>query len=142
MERSASLQLRGGFSLVEAVVAVLLLTVVVTALAAHLFQVSRRGVVVENDDYRQALIASELDRLTAVPFDLLEDNGWRTANADWKTSDEPPFPHRRKVLVDESADGRALELRLIIEQDLPVERVDTVLLVRPRPVGGNPFSSR
>lgn len=126
----------------EAVVAVLLLSVIVTALAAHLFQVSRRGLVVANDDYRQAVISRELDRLTAVPFALLEDNSWQSENADWMTYDEPPFPHRRKVLVNESADGKALEVQLIIEQDVPVLRVDTVLLVRPRPIGGNPFNTK
>lgn len=128
--------------MVEAVVAVLLLTVIVTALAAHLFQVSRRGLAVANDEYRQALITGELDRLTALPLALLEDSDWQKENADWMTHDEPPFPHRRKVLVDESMDGSALELRLIIEQETPVSRADTVLLIRPRSVGGNPFKTK
>lgn len=140
MAGSKMLQARDGVSLVEAIVAILLLTVIVTALAAHLFQVSRRTLAVANDGHRQAVITREFDRLTALPFDQLENNGWQQANAAWHEFPDPPYPHRRKILVAQAQDGKALELRLVIDQELPIQRVDTILLVRPRPVGGNPFN--
>lgn len=139
---SFSPRAREGFSLVEAMVAVLLLTLIVTTLGTHLFHVSRRGIDVAIDGHRQALVARELDRLAALPFHLLEDASWKNENSVWIMHEDPPFPHRRKIVVDQSADGRALELRLIIEQETPIQRVDTILFVRPRPAGGNPFGTQ
>lgn len=140
MNKPVAFQAREGLSLVEAIVAILLLTVIVTALAAHLFQVSRRGLAVANDGHRQAVVTREMDRLTAMPFSLLEDNNWQQTSANWHEFPDPPYPHRRKILVDETQDGNALELRLVIDQEIPVQRVDTIRLIRPRPVAGNPFN--
>lgn len=127
--------LREGFSLVEAVVATLLLTIIVTGLAAHLYGVARKGLVVANNSYRHAVVTQELGRLTVVPYSLLQDQ-------DWRTIDDSPYPHRQRVQVIPLADGSAKEVRLIIEQTVPVQRTDTMRLIRARPVTGNPFNTK
>jgi hypothetical protein len=127
--------LREGFSLVEAVVATLLLTIIVTGLAAHLYGVARKGLVVANNSYRHAVVTQELGRLTVMPYSELKDE-------DLPPITDSPYPHQKSVRVIPLPDGSAKEVRLIIEQTVPVPRTDTLRLIRARPVTGNPFNTK
>lgn len=133
MTGAASAEGREGFSLVEAIVAILLLTIVLTALAAHLYGVARQNLIVANDGYRNAVITQELGRLSVLPYDKLQDES-EVAIAT------PPFPHRRRVEVVQ-IDTRTKEVRLIIEQTTPVRRTDTMTVLRTQMVVGNPFKT-
>lgn len=126
---------RDGFSFVEAIVAIVLLAIILTSLAAHLYGISRRNMVLANDSYRDAVVMQELGRLSVIPYDNLQDESRLTF-------DSPPYPHRRRVEVVDGPDGRSKEVRLIIEQTSPVERTDTMVVIRTQPISGNPFNTK
>ncbi|PYO46446.1 MAG: hypothetical protein DMD72_12785 [Gemmatimonadetes bacterium] len=62
---------RKGFVLVEVIVAMVLLAVAVSSLAALVWSVSQSGVKTSGDAYRNGVLMQEVNRLEGIPYDSI-----------------------------------------------------------------------
>ena len=60
-----------GFTLVEVVVSMMILSVVLVSLAAVTFQTARRSLGAQGVDQRQAVLMQQINLFSAVPYDSL-----------------------------------------------------------------------
>ena len=92
-ERSGS---KGGFTLVEVVVALTLLVLVLIGITQMSFVLTQRTYGVSVAAARSAIITEQLNRLTALPYaDLVVEEGTVTVS-------QSPLPHERTITVDQS----------------------------------------
>src|SRR5213082_3474104 len=68
---SGSPEGRKGFVLVEVIVAMVLLAVAVSSLAALVYSVSRSGIRTSGDAYRNGVLMQEVNRLEGIPYDSI-----------------------------------------------------------------------
>ncbi|MCI0687945.1 MAG: prepilin-type N-terminal cleavage/methylation domain-containing protein [Sporichthyaceae bacterium] len=122
---------RGGFTLVEALVAIVLLSVGALALGSLLARSSRMAVASASTIHGTAALSTEVGRLNALPFDQLP-----AAGETCTTVSTPPFPHTLCTrLTDVSATVK--EVRVRVTPSAAGVRADTVNFQRTLP-GGNP----
>ena len=88
---------RKGFVIVEVIVAMVLLAVAVTSLAALLTSISRSGMVATGNAYRNGVLMNEVNRLEGLPFDSV-----RVGSSSVVVS-ALPYPHTRAIRVDSTA---------------------------------------
>jgi prepilin-type N-terminal cleavage/methylation domain-containing protein len=83
---------RDGFTLVEIVVAMMILSVVMVTLAGLTFQTARRALSSQGIDQRQAVLQQQANMMAAVPYDSL-------ANFTGCTTVTTPFAYTRCVTM-------------------------------------------
>ena len=66
---TATSKARKGFVLVEVIVAMVLLAVAVTSLAALMYSVSQSGMKATGNAYRNGVLMQEVNRLEGIPYD-------------------------------------------------------------------------
>jgi prepilin-type N-terminal cleavage/methylation domain-containing protein len=86
---------RKGFVIVEVIVAMVLLAVAVTSLAALLYSISQSGMVATGNAYRNGVLMNEVNRLVALPYDSLAVG---SASLSVSTA---PYPHTRNITIAE-----------------------------------------
>ena len=121
-----------GFSLVELMVAIVLLGAILVGVAQMSFVLARRTYGMSGTHARDAVIAQQVEQFTALPFDSLK------GKAGTITVNKPPLPYQRTVLVD-SLSPKWRRVTLVVKPLNPAVRPDTVVLERAKP-GGNPFN--
>jgi prepilin-type N-terminal cleavage/methylation domain-containing protein len=127
MSRNSS---SSGFTLVEALVAVVLLSVGALILGSLLARSARLAVASASTIHGTAALSAEVARLNALPYDQLPAAGETCA-----TVTAAPFPHTRCTqLTDVSATVK--ELRVRVSPASADIRPDTVTFRRSLP-GGN-----
>jgi len=128
MSRNAS---RGGFTIIEALVAIVLLSIGALALGSLLVTSSRMSIASASTIHGTAVLSAEVARLNTLPFDQLP-----AAGETCTTVTSAPFPHTRCTrLTDVSATVK--EVRVRVTPATPNVRADTVSFQRTLP-GGNP----
>jgi prepilin-type N-terminal cleavage/methylation domain-containing protein len=125
---------RPGVSLVEVLVALTLMTVVLTALSGLTFRAARQTNQLSGGGYRQGVLVQETNRLTAEPFANLP------ALAGCVTEAGGVFPHTRCVTVTNLSSTRR-RATIIVTPAQPGVRPDTVIVERTNPPVGNPLST-
>lgn len=115
-----------GFTLIEALFAMMISAVVLTALAPALVHVAQqqRGFQVRAET--DGLLLAEANRYTAMPFDELP------AGDQCVTVDSGTFPHTRCVTVVTSGTGRRT-LTVVVTPLYAGVEPDTVVVQRRRP---------
>ncbi|MEX2282863.1 MAG: prepilin-type N-terminal cleavage/methylation domain-containing protein [Gemmatimonadota bacterium] len=83
---------RDGFTLVEVVVAMMILSVVMVSLAGLTFQTAQRAISSQGIDQRQAVMMQQANMLAAVPYDSL-------GNYTGCTTVTTPFAYTRCVTM-------------------------------------------
>jgi prepilin-type N-terminal cleavage/methylation domain-containing protein len=83
----------GGFTLVEVLVSLTLLSVASVALGSMLFRVTRQAGAASTGSYQTAMISGEVSRLGATPYDLL-------APGTTCVSVTEPFPGTRCTTIN------------------------------------------
>jgi prepilin-type N-terminal cleavage/methylation domain-containing protein len=83
----------GGFTLVEVLVSLTLLSVASVALGSMLFRVTRQAGAASTGSYQTAMISGEVSRLGATPYDLL-------APGTTCVSVTQPFPGTRCTTIN------------------------------------------
>ncbi len=120
-----------GFTLIEAMVAITLLSVGALALGGLLARSSRMAIASASTLHGTAAMSTEVGRLNALPFDQLP-----AAGETCTTISAAPFPHTRCTrLTDVSATVK--EVRVRVTPAAANVRPDTVNFQRTKP-GGNP----
>src|SRR3954465_2653143 len=86
---------RKGFALVGIIVAMVLLAVAVSSLAALVYSISRSGLVATGNAYRNGVLMQEVNRLEGIPYDSVRVGTTST------TVSTGTYPHVRTVVVAE-----------------------------------------
>lgn len=122
-----------GFSLVEAVVAIMLLGVCLMGIAKANFVIARRFYALSAGAARDGVLAQQMNQFTSLPFDSLAHSAGTT------TVSKPPLPYTRKIIVD-SLSPKLKRVTIVITPLNPAVRPDTLVLQRSKP-GKNPFNT-
>lgn len=125
---------REGVSLVEVLVAITLMTIVLTALSGLSFQAARQTTRLSGDGYRQAVLMQESNRVTATPFASLP------GLAGCTTENGGAFPHTRCVTVTNLSTSRR-RVQIVVTPTQPGVRPDTTVIDRTNPPTVNPLST-
>lgn len=118
---------RGGFILMEAIVAITLMALILTPLAAMVFKITARSHRIVGSTYLNAVRMQEVNYLEAVPYDSLTDGTTTT------TVQFPKFPYTRKVIVGQYYVKYMLKARnvtLIITPANTLYKPDTTKFIR------------
>lgn len=123
-----------GFSLIEVMVAIVLLAVVLLSLAPVTLSMARQTRLATTITQRTAVLAGEVDRLTAVDFTSLPAVG--TACTSFSLSG---FPHTKCITVaDVNAKTKQI---MVIVTPTNGAAADTTIFERSKGGGSNPLYS-
>ena len=117
---------RKGFVLVEVIVAMVLLAVAVSSLAALVYSVSRSGIRTSGDAYRNGVLMHEVNRLEAVPYDSIP-NGTSTIVVTGGS-----YPHTRVITTTEPAVNVVKNIKIVITPANPTFKKDSVSFTRTK----------
>jgi type II secretory pathway pseudopilin PulG len=118
---------RGGFILMEVVVAMTLLALIMTPLAAMVFKITARNHRTVGNTYRNAVSMHYVNYLEAIPYDSLAQ-GTKTITVTAK-----PYPHTVKTTVTEYYSKwqlKAKKVSLVITPANSLYKPDTINFIR------------
>jgi prepilin-type N-terminal cleavage/methylation domain-containing protein len=125
-EAAASRGAKKGFVLVEVIVAMVLLAVAVSSLAALVYSVSRSGMVASGNAYRNGILMQEVNRLEGIPYDSIPVG---TSSVVVSTG---TYRHTRTITVAEPAVQVVKTVKIVITPANPVFKPDTVSFTRTK----------
>jgi prepilin-type N-terminal cleavage/methylation domain-containing protein len=117
---------RKGFVLAEVIVAMVLLAVAVSSLAALVYSVSKQGRVATGNAYRNGVLMHEVNRLEGMPYDSVK------VGVNSTTESTAPYPHTRTVTVNEPVANVIKTVRIVITPANPIYKPDTVAFTRTK----------
>jgi len=117
---------RKGFVLVEVIVAMVLLAIATTSLAALMLSVSVNSVKASGNAYRNGPLMHEVNRLIAVPYDSLAVGTFLI------TENTPPYKHDRQIVIAEPIKDTLKTVRIIITPKDVRYRPDTSAFTRTK----------
>jgi len=118
---------RGGFILMEVIVAMTLLALIMTPLAAMVFKITARSHRSVGNTYRNAVVMKEVNLLESLVYDSLATGTTTT------TVTEKPYPYTMTVTVAQYYQKWQLKgksVQMIITPANPLYRPDTVKFIR------------
>jgi type II secretory pathway component PulJ len=118
---------RKGFILMEVVVAITLLALVLTPLAAMVYKITARSHRIIGSAYRNGVLMEQINLLESLPFDSL------AIGTNTLTSTAKPYLFTRKVTVSQISqvyELKAKKVILIITPTSTLYRPDTTTFVR------------
>jgi len=118
---------RRGFILLEVIVAITLLALVLTPLAAMVFKITARSHRIIGSAYRNGGLMQQVNLLESLPFDSL------AIGTTTLTSTAKPYPYTRKVtvsLISQVYELKAKKVILIITPTNTLYKPDTTTFVR------------
>lgn len=119
-----SVKRRKGFVIVEIIVAMVLLAIAISSLAALLYTISQSGMVATGNAYRNGVLMSAVNTYEGMPYDSLAVGTWTDSVATG------PYPNKRKVIVTEPAPAFIKNIKVIITPTNPKYKPDTVTFIR------------
>ena len=125
-EPAANRRSRKGFVLVEVIVAMVLLAVAVSSLAALVYSVSRGGLAATGNAYRNGVLMQEVNRLEGIPFDSIP------VGSSSVTVSTQPYPHTRTITVTEPAANVIKTVKIVIQPANPTFKADSVNFIRTK----------
>lgn len=123
---------RAGFTLVEVLVAMSIMGAAASVMVAPLYRYAQRTDVVAFAQARNGLLAQQVNRLTALPFDSLD------ARAGCVTITTGSLPYTRCITLTTISTVQK-QVRLIVRPTNETVRPDTVIFDRTEPASANPF---
>jgi Tfp pilus assembly protein PilV len=123
---------RSGFVLLEVIVAMFILTLILSSLAALMYQVSRRSFLNIGGAYRNGVLLQEVNRLEALPYDSLAIG---TSSATVSTL---PYLYTRTVVVTNPGTN-VKSVKLVIAPANSVYKADTAIFSRTNGVTTKEF---
>jgi hypothetical protein len=117
---------RKGVALVEVIVAMVLLAVAVSSLAALVYSVSQNGMVATGNAYRNGVLMQEVNRLESIPYDSIHTGITTTFVSS------APYPHTRVVTVAEPVVQVVKTIKVIITPTSSKYKPDTVSFSRTK----------
>lgn len=117
---------RQGFALVEIIVAMVLLAVAVSSLAALVYSVSHSGIRTSGDAYKNGVLMQEVNRLEGIPYDSVH------VGSSSVTVSTGQFPHTRTVTVSETQANVIKSIKIVIKPTNPQYKADSVDFIRTK----------
>lgn len=117
---------RGGFTIIEVVVALVMLAIVVSSLAALTFTLSKNTANVTGGALRNTVLMREVNRLSSTPFSNL------TVGTTTTTETSAPYQHTRTVTITQPGTNLRL-IKIIITPTNKYYTPDTVTFLRTNP---------
>jgi prepilin-type N-terminal cleavage/methylation domain-containing protein len=118
---------RKGFVIVEVIVAMVLLAVAVSSLAALMYSVSQSGMKATSDAYRNGVLMQEANRLEGVPYDSVYTGTFTTPPVTGSA-----FPHTTVISVSEPLLQVQKNVTVIITPVNTKFKPDTMSFVRTK----------
>jgi len=123
---SAVSEPRKGFALIEVIVAMVLLAVAVSSLAALMYSVSQNGMKATGNAYRNGVLMQEVNRLEGIPYDSI------AIGSSSVSVSTMPYPHTRVITVAEPVARTIKTIRVVITPTNVKFKPDTVSFIRTR----------
>jgi prepilin-type N-terminal cleavage/methylation domain-containing protein len=123
-----------GFTLVEVLVALVLVSVCSVGLGRLMFQAARTARVSGSATYQTAAMSAEVARLDAVPFDSV------AAGTTCTTVTTPPFPHTRCTTVNNLSSKVKQVIVVVTPSGNSLLHPDTTVVVRSKNGNGTPLN--
>ena len=117
---------RKGFVIVEIIVAMVLLAIAISSLAALLYTISQSGMVATGNAYRNGVLLSAVNTFEGIPYDSIAVG---TQSSSVSTA---PYPNTRTVTVTEPVVGVVKNIKVIIAPTNPKYKPDTVTFIRTK----------
>ncbi len=117
---------RKGFVLVEVIVAMMILAIAVSSLAALMYSVSQSGMIATGNAYRNAVLMHEVNRLEGIPYDSI------AVGSSSISVSTMPYPHRRVITVSEPVATVVKTVTVVITPTNVKLKPDTVNFIRTR----------
>jgi hypothetical protein len=117
---------RKGFVIVEIIVAMVLLAIAISSLAALLYTISQSGMVATGNAYRNGVLMSAVNTFEGMPYDSVAVG---TQSSSVATG---PYPNTRSVIVTEPVVGVVKNIKVIITPTNPKYKPDTVTFIRTK----------
>ncbi len=117
---------RKGIALVEVIVAMVLLAIAVSSLAALVYSVSKSGTRTSGDAYRNGVLMQEVNRLEGIPYDSIP------VGTTTVTVTSQPYAHTRVVTVTEPVANVIKNLKVVVTPTNPKYKPDTVTFTRTK----------
>jgi Tfp pilus assembly protein PilV len=118
---------RSGFILMEVIVAMTLLALIMTPLAAMVYKITARSHRSIGNTYRNAVVMEEVNLLESLPYDNLPSGTTTTTVTD------KPYPYTMTVTIAQYYQKWQLKgksVQLVITPANPLYRADTVKFIR------------
>ena len=125
---------RAGFSLVEVLVGLTLLSIALTTVARLDYNVMRRTVEVGSASYANATLLRQVNRFVSLPYDSI------TAHTGCITVSTGPQPNTACATAT-VVNSSTLQVTIISRLTGTIARPDTVMLYRTRTSGNNPMNT-
>ena len=116
-----------GFILMEVVVAITLLALILTPLAAMVFKITARSHTIVGAAYRNGVLMEQVNLLESLPYDSL------VVGTTTKTITTKPYPHTEKIIVAQYYQKYNLKgktVQLIITPTNTLYKPDTTKFMR------------
>ena len=116
-----------GFILMEVIVAITLLALILTPLAAMVFKITQRSHTIVGAAYRNGVLMQQVNLLESLPYDSLA-SGTTTS-----TVTDKPYPRTVTVIVSEyyvKWQMKGKRVTLIITPSNPLYKSDTTKFIR------------
>jgi prepilin-type N-terminal cleavage/methylation domain-containing protein len=126
---------RGGFTLIEVMVSMTMLSVASLALGTLLFRAARLATATSAQSYQTATLAGTSGRLDALPFDSL------AAGTSCVTVTAQPFPHTQCTTVNNISAKVKTIMIIVTPSGNTLQHPDTTLITRTKSVPSNPLNS-
>jgi prepilin-type N-terminal cleavage/methylation domain-containing protein len=126
---------RGGFTLVEVMVSMTLLSVASLALGTLLFRAARQAHATSSVSYQTATLAGEAGRLDALPFDSL------AAGTTCATVSTGPFPHSTCTTVNNVSSKVKQVIIVVTPSGNTLMQPDTTIITRTISGNGKPLKT-
>jgi len=123
---TAAREPRKGFVLVEIIVAMVLLAVAISSLAALMYSVSQSSQVATGNAFRNGVLMNEVNRLEGIPYDSIP------VGTTTVTVTAPPYPHTRVITVAEPVANVIKTIKVVITPSNARYRPDTVSFNRTK----------
>jgi len=127
---------RKAFILIEVVVAITLLALILTPLAAMVFKITARSHRSIGNTFRNGILMEQINQLESLPFDSLAIGTVSLTNT------AKPYPFTRTVtvsLISQKYQLKAKKVVLIIVPANPLYKSDTTTFVRSSAAGMTTF---
>ncbi len=117
---------RKGFVLVEVIVAMVLLAVAVTSLAAMMYSVSQNGMKATGNAYRNGVLMQEVNRLEGLPYDSV------AVGSSSASVSSGVYAHTRTITVAEPVANVVKTVNIVITPLNTLYKPDTVSFTRTK----------
>lgn len=117
---------RDGFVLVEVIVAMVLLAIATTSLAALMLSVSTNAIKQTGSAYRNGVLMHEVNRLEAIPYDSL------AVGTQTITETSPPYPHKRRIVIAHTVQDTLKSVQIVITPTDVRYKPDTAAFMRTK----------